>query len=164
MPQLYTTELLYTDFTELSLLLTVQPSKMAEAGAEYVNHQVWMVQGMINDMLRHKYFVPYTTPGPVPPRVKFWIARIVTPKVVERTQLDPTDVMYLRFVEDAKLAWEEIKAEAASDVNSLPLPVAANNTAAIVTGYSQYDPKTWYRVQGERARDERQKGGGGTIL
>ncbi|MGV1035314.1 MAG: hypothetical protein ACOYBP_08905 [Microbacteriaceae bacterium] len=163
MTPLYTDTELYTDFSELSLLLVVQPVKMGEAGAEFVNHQVWMIQSMINDILGAKYLTPF---APVPSTVKFWIARIISPKIIERIGVDPTEAMYLRFVEDAKLAWEEIRAEASSEDINLPLPPIGEttSTSGLAAGYTQYDPKTWYRVQADRARDERDRGRGGTVL
>lgn len=143
----------YTTFNEIVDYVVLPPQYVVEAGQKYVDAQIRLIQGSIDARLKRLWAVPFS---PVPDVVKGWIAAIIAPKLLERRQIDPTDLQFQALLADAKLAQEQIDAAASDEDNPYDFPPAENvEQNSPVVGVSQYDPTTWTRVQADRARDER---------
>ncbi len=104
----------------------------------------------INSVLAKRYAVPFAVP--VSEIVKRWEARLVTPYVLMRRGVNPSDAQFIALQEDAKAAWDEITAAANSQTSMFDLPLSSSDTTSgVVAGgpifYSEASPYEWTTIQ-----------------
>lgn len=127
-----------------------------EAGYIDVQLEDWSRE--IDDRLRKRYAVPFTSP---PPRIILrWLTVIVTPAVYRKRGANPNDPTLELFEKDKADALAELR-EAADSQNGLfeiPLrddePQGSGVTKASPRAYTETSPYVWQDAQAEVGRQE----------
>lgn len=117
----------------------------------------------IDSRLSKRYATPFAAPYPI--AVRMWLARIVTPRALQRRGVDANDEQYIDIRDDAKAAEAEVLEAANSEAGLFDLPLRGDTTATGISrggpySYSEASPYVWTDVQRSTGRDEDRGGGG----
>lgn len=117
----------------------------------------------IDSRLSKRYATPFAAPFPI--AVRMWLARIVTPRALQRRGVDANDEQYIDIRDDAKAAESEVLEAANSEVGLFDLPLRGDTTATGISrggplGYSETSPYVWTDIQRNAGIGEDRGGGG----
>lgn len=150
-------------FKDLSSMPSSHVDELVAMAPAYLEAQLEMQSAWIDSRLAKRYAVPFHPPYPL--AVRMWLARIVTPRAMQRRGVNATDEQYIDIRDDAQRAEEEVR-EAADAVQGLfDLPLRADtNASGISRGgpitYSEASPYVWRDGQARAGRREDRHGGG----
>lgn len=136
-------------------LENVRPGWVA---AQIVSETAWLYA-----RLGKRYNVPFAEP--VPEMALRWLTALVTKRCWLKRGFDPQEADMVEVQEDLKLALDEIKEAADSEVGLFELPLRADtNESGVSRGgtrvYSEQSPYVWVTKQARIGRDEDRSGDG----
>lgn len=145
-------------FVDLDEYCELPRAYIAEAGQAFVNRQISLLRGSIYNRLRRLYSIDSMVQSE-PDIIKLWIAALVVLKIYRKRGIDPTDLQFQEFKEQAAFIEQQIDAAANAESGLYDLPLLNSNESAKrkikVLSSNQADPGAWKRVQQDRAFIER---------
>lgn len=150
-------------FKDRTTLPDTYVDEMENARPGWMAAQINLVTAWVNARLCKRYAVPFVDPAPE--IVLGWVTALVTMRVWSRRGYDPNSPDMVEVLADLKLAKDEIKEAADSEVGLFELPLRSDTDVVGVTkggpwSYTEASPYVWTSRQACTGRDEDSDGYG----